>query len=359
MNKLDSLNPLGYSSAGEIVEVGQYITRFKIGDRVSCGGQDIANHAEIISVPENLVAKIPNNVLYEDAAYTTVASIALQGVRQADLRLGENCVVIGLGLVGQLTIQLLKSSGIKCVGIDINQAMVGLSIKSGCDLSFNRLDDQIEQSILNFSSGYGVDAVIITAGTSSLDPIELAGKLCRQKGKVIVVGAVPTGFSRENYYKKELELRMSCSYGPGRYNSNYEEKGMDYPIGYVRWTENRNMQAFLDLVSQGKVNPSLLTTHIFNFEDALKAYDVILEKKETFAGILLKYNTQAEFKRTVILNHREYKPGDLKISFIGAGSFAQNSLLPHLQNENLISVTTSSSHTSQSVAQKFGFKNCR
>lgn len=355
MNKLDALSALGYSSAGEVIDVGGNITKFKIGDRVACGGQDIANHAEVISVPENLAVKIPDNVSFEDAAYTTIASIAMQGVRQADLRLGENSVVIGLGLVGQLTVQLLKAAGIKITGIDVNQEMVEMAFKSGCDLSFNRSDDQIEQFILNFTNGFGVDAVIITAGTSSLDPIELAGKLCRQKGKVIVVGAVPTGFSRENYYKKELELRMSCSYGPGRYNSNYEEKGLDYPIGYVRWTENRNMQAFLDLVSQRKVSPELLTTHIFNFDEALNAYDLILEKKGTFAGILLKYNTQTELKREVILDYKKYKPDEVNISFIGAGSSAQNSLLQHLKNANLISVATSSSHTSKSVAQKFGF----
>ena len=356
MNKLDSLSALGYSSAGEVIEVGNNVLKFIVGDRVACGGQDIANHAEVISVPENLAVKIPDNVSYEDACYTTVASIALQGVRQADLRLGENCAVIGLGLVGQLTVQLLKAAGIKIAGIDTNQAMIEIAIKSGIDLAFNRTDDQIEQAINNFSNGFGVDAVIITAGTSSLDPIELAGKLCRQKGKVIVVGAVPTGFSRGNYYKKELELKMSCSYGPGRYNSNYEDKGMDYPIGYVRWTENRNMQAYLDLVSQGKINPKLLTTHIFNFEDVLKAYELILEKKETFTGILLKYDTGKDLKPTVNLNNKEYSSGKVNISFIGAGSFAQNSLLPHLKNENLISVSTSSSHTSKSVAQKFGFK---
>jgi predicted dehydrogenase/threonine dehydrogenase-like Zn-dependent dehydrogenase len=355
MNKLDALSALGYSSAGEVIEVGQYVTKFKVGDRVACGGQDIANHAEVISVPENLSVKIPDNVSFEDAAYTTIASIALQGIRQADLRLGESCAVIGLGLVGQLTAQLLNAAGIKTAGIDVNQIMVDMSCKSGCNIAFNRADSQLDQSIINFSDGFGVDAVIITAGTSSLDPIELAGKLCRQKGKVIVVGAVPTGFSRENYYKKELDLRMSCSYGPGRYNSNYEDKGLDFPIGYVRWTENRNMHAFLELLSQGKVNLKLLTTHVFNFDEALKAYDLILQKDETFIGVLLKYNPKNELKRTVILDHKKYKPDDVNISFIGAGSFAQNSLLPHLKNINLISVATSSSNTSKSVAGKFGF----
>ncbi len=355
MNKLDSLSPLGYSSAGIVIGVGPSISKFNIGDRVACGGQDFANHSEVISVPENLAVKIPDDVSFEDACYSTIAAIALQGVRQADLHLGENCVIIGMGLIGQLAVQLLNASGVKTIGIDVNETMVDMASKSGCGLVFNRSDDQVEQAILNFSGGYGTDAVIIAAGTSSLDPIELAGKLCRQKGKVVVVGAVPTGFGRENYYRKELELRMSCSYGPGRYNSNYEEKGMDYPIGYVRWTENRNMQSFLDLVSHGKINPAKLTTHIFDFEDSLKAYDLILEKKEIFLGILLKYRTQNELRNVVILNHLEHKTDDVNISFIGAGSFAQNSLLPHLKKEKLISISTSSSYTSRNVAQKFGF----
>jgi len=357
MNKLDALSPIGYSSAGEVIEVGSEVTEFKVGDRVSCSGQDIANHAEVVSVPINLACRLPINVKYEEATYTTVASIALQGFRQADLKLGENCLVIGLGLIGQLTVQLLKASGVKVIGLDVNEDMVKLSKKSGVDLVFQRNDAEVEQAIFNFTNGFGVDAVIITAGTSSLDPVEFAGKVARQKGKIVIVGAVPTGFSRENYYKKELELRMSTSYGPGRYNINYEDKGLDYPIGYVRWTENRNMQAFLDLVAQEKVNLGILTTHIFDFLKAKEAYQMIVDKSEFYVGILLKYDVEKELIKTIDI--KESKPLDekIKIGFIGAGSFAQNYLLPNIKNANLVTVATSQGHTSKSVAQKYGFNN--
>ncbi|HQF27968.1 MAG TPA: zinc-binding alcohol dehydrogenase [Bacteroidia bacterium] len=201
MNKLDAPSALGYSCAGEIIAVADDVRDFKIGDKVACGGAG-AVHAEVVAIPVNLCVKIDDTVSLSHAAFTTVGSIAMQGVRQADLRLGENCVVIGLGLVGQLTVQLLNASGIKTVGIDIDKAQCNLAIASGAELSFQRNEEQLEQAILNFTNGYGADAVIITAGTSSNDPIDLAGVLCRRKGKVIIVGAVPTGFSRKNYYNK-------------------------------------------------------------------------------------------------------------------------------------------------------------
>jgi polar amino acid transport system substrate-binding protein len=359
MNKLDALSPLGYSTSGVISEIGCEVRGFSIGDRVACAGADIANHAELVAVPSNLVVKVPDNVDLKHAAYTTVASIALQGIRQADLRLGEICTVIGLGLIGQLTTQMLKASGVKVFGIDIDSYAVDLAKQSGSDLSFVRDDDTIEQSIIQSSYGYGVDAVIITASTSSLDPVELAGRLCRQKGKVIIVGAVPTGFSREVYYKKELELRMTMSYGPGRYNLNYEEKGLDYPIGYVRWTENRNMQAFLSLVSDNKLNLDKITTHEFPFENALDAYDLITQKTEPYCGILLRYDTDRKIEKDVyIIKHSKsnIKHSDVGIGFIGAGTFAQNSLLPNIKNARMIAVSTHQGHSTQTVAYKYGFK---
>lgn len=355
MNKLDSLNALGYSTAGTVMEAGSDVTDFKIGDRVACAGQDIANHAEVISVPVNLAVRIPENVSFEQAAYTTVAAIALQGIRQAELRLGEYCAVIGLGLIGQLTVQMLRAAGIDVFGIDVDPYTIGFAKKAGANLVFLREDPQLEYGIRNYTGGFGVDAVIITAGTSSTDPVELAGRLCRQRAKVVIVGAVPTGFTRENYYKKELDLRMSSSYGPGRYNSNYEEKGMDYPIGYVRWTENRNMQAFLELVSQNKVKPEIITTHTFDFNDATKAYDLIINKTDNFAGILLKYNVSSSLASAVTLKRSIPAVNSLNISFIGAGSFAQTFLLPNIKTGNLVSVATAESHNSKSVAQKFGF----
>jgi len=210
---------------------------------------------------------------------------------------------------------------------------------------------------LEFSGVNGVDAVIITAVTKNLDPIDLAGRLCRNKGKVIVVGAVPTGFSRENYYKKELELRMSCSYGPGRYDVNYEEKGVDYPIGYIRWTENRNMQAFLQMAADGKLNIELITTHIFDFENAKKTYQMIADKSESYVGILLKYDVEKEVKPIVKLRENiKYEKGVPNIGFIGAGSFAQKFLLPNAKKYgNLIGVATAAGNETRNIADKYGF----
>lgn len=358
MNKLDAPSALGYSCAGEIIAVADDVRDFKIGDKVACGGAG-AVHAEVVAIPVNLCVKIDDTVTLAHAAFTTVGSIAMQGVRQADLRLGENCVVIGLGLVGQLTVQLLNASGIKTVGIDIDKAQCNLAITSGAELSFQRNEEQLDQAILNFTNGYGADAVIITAGTSSNDPIDLAGVLCRRKGRVIIVGAVPTGFNRKNYYNKELELRMSCSYGPGRYDAEYEEKGIDYPQAYVRWTENRNMQAFAELLRLKKINPEKLLTHTFDFNNAKNAYQLIVDRTEPFVGIVLKYNTAKELSDKVYNRQPTTSLSEVKLGMIGAGSFGQNFLLPALKGKvNFVGVATARPNNARNVADKYGFEFC-
>jgi polar amino acid transport system substrate-binding protein len=359
INKLDALSPLGYSASGIVEVVGEGVAGFREGDRVAAGGEG-ANHAEFSSVPENLLVKVPDTVVLRDAAYAAIAAIAMQGARQADLRLGESCAVIGLGLLGQLTVQILKAGGVRVAGTDIDPDMVELAGKSGADIEFIRGSGDEEQGIVDFSDGYGVDAVIITAGTSSLDPVELAGRLCRQKGRVVVVGAVPTGFSRESYYRKELELRMATSYGPGRYDPSYEEKGLDYPIGYVRWTENRNMRAFLRLVAEGKIDLSRLTTHEIEIEKAPAAYQMILDESEPYVGIVLKYDATKEAGRSVEMETRGHSVsaagGEPRVSFIGAGSFAQNFLLPNIKDSSFVTVVTSHGHTSKNVARKWRFE---
>lgn len=355
MNKLDAPSSLGYSCAGEVIDVGTGVTGFQIGDMVACGGGDAA-HAEVVSVPTNLCAGIPAGVDVKQAAFAIIASIAMQGIRRADLRLGENCVVIGLGLIGQFTIQMLNAAGILIVGIDIDERQVKLAQACGACLALKRSRPDLAEVIDNLTQGYGTDAVIITAGTNSLDPVELAGALCRKKGKVVVVGAVPTGFSRANYYKKELDLRMSCSYGPGRYDAQYEEKGIDYPIGYVRWTENRNMQAYLQLLKNKKLDIEKLITHQFGFEKAPDAYQMILDKKEHFCGIVLKYNGEKPIAKTITLNEVKYTASDVNVGFIGAGSFAQNSLLPVVKKYgNMIGVATAHGNTAVNIAKKYGF----
>ncbi|MDP3014077.1 MAG: zinc-binding alcohol dehydrogenase, partial [Candidatus Subteraquimicrobiales bacterium] len=263
MKKLDAYSPLGYSCVGEVIGVSPDVNSFQIGDFVACGGLS-ASHAEVVAVPVSLCVQIPPDTDFKQAAYNTLGAIALQGIRQADLRLGETCAVIGLGLLGQLTCLLFRAAGIRVIGIDVSQAMVDLAAKHSADLAMNRDETGIVEKISAFTQGVGCDAVVIAAATDSLDPINFAGVIARKRGTVVVVGAIPTGFDREpHYYKKELQVRMSCSYGPGRYDPNYEEKGQDYPPGYVRWTENRNMQAFQELIYSKKIDVSFLTTHVF------------------------------------------------------------------------------------------------
>jgi len=359
MNRLDAPSALGYSCAGEVIAVADDVRDFAVGDRVACGGAT-AVHAEVVAVPVNLCVKLPGQVSSRDAAFTTLGAIALQGVRQADLRLGENCVVIGLGMLGQLTLQLLQAGGIRSAGIDVDDYQVHLAKEQGFNDVYSRKAPQLEQLIERFTDGYGTDAVIITAGTDSLDPVELAGTLCRRKGKVVVVGAVPNGFSRKNYYQKELDLRMSCSYGPGRYDSEYEDKGLDYPYAYVRWTENRNMQAFVELIAGGKIRLSSLTTHVFPLKEAKAAYDLILGKAEPFGGILLEYDFRKVLKEKMILNTAPAPPlHDVRVGLIGAGSFATNFLLKHLAGRvHFSGVATARPNNARHVADKHNFGFC-
>lgn len=358
MNKLEAPSALGYSCAGEVIAVGDDIKDITPGDRVACGGGG-AVHADIVAINRNLCVKVPEHVDLQHAAFTTIASIAIQGIRQADIRFGENCTVIGLGLIGLLTIQILKAAGIKAIGIDINDYNVQKALSCGADLALSRNNEGIAQTITDFCGGFGTDAVIITAASNSSDPVELAGEISRKKGKVIIVGAVPTGFSRNNYYKKELELKMSTSYGPGRYDPNYEEKGIDYPIGYVRFTENRNMQSFVDLLAGNKLFLDKLISHTFDFENAQEAYDLVVSRAEPITGIVLKYNIEIRPEHKVQLSEPSTGTNPLNIGFIGAGNFAQNAVLPRIKGKcNLIGVLTAEGNISRYVADKYGFKYC-
>lgn len=362
MKKLDAYSPLGYSSAGEVIAVGDGVTEFKTGDLVACAGAGYANHAEIVSVPVNLCVKLQRDADLSKACYNTLGAIALQGVRQADMRLGETCAVIGLGLIGQLVCLELRASGVNVIGIDVSAGAVEMACGHCVDMGICRNAPGIEERIYDYTSGLGVDCVIIAAATSSLDPVNFAGAICRKKGRVVVLGAVPTGFDREPYYyKKELELRMSCSYGPGRYDLDYEEKGIDYPASYVRWTEKRNMEAFQHLVHSGRINIDYMTTHTFDFEDAAKAYDMVLTHSEPFLGIVLKYDVSKDHKVKTVTTQTVSAVSDVKVAFIGAGSYAQGNLLPNLPPKEEVArvgVMTNSGTTSKRVAEKFGFSFC-
>jgi predicted dehydrogenase/threonine dehydrogenase-like Zn-dependent dehydrogenase len=359
--KLDSLKAMGYSTSGVVLSSMDTNGMFKQGDRVACAGVDYASHAEIVAVPQNLVVKVPDEVGLDDAAFATLGAIAMQGVRQADVRLGEKVCVIGLGLLGQISCQLLRANGCAVFGIDLSQSFVSIANEHSADKAVLRNDPNLKTACDNFTKGYGFDAVIITAAAQSNDPVELAGELCRKKGKVVVVGGVPMNVPRDPYYyRKELDIKMSCSYGPGRYDVEYEENGLDYPYAYVRWTEQRNMESFLDMVSSKRVNLKPLTTHIIGIEDAEKAYDIILGKvKEQHIGILLKYaDNKTKLRSSVVVGHKPLAA--INTAFIGAGSFAQSYLIPNVKSSgaSLDGVVTSRGITSKNVADKFGFNFC-
>ncbi|MBC7412554.1 MAG: bi-domain-containing oxidoreductase [Bacteroidia bacterium] len=359
MNKLDSPQGLGYSTSGKVIAVGEGVTTIKLGDYVACAG---ANHAEYVVVNENLAAPLPNANYIKEASLTTLGAIALQGVRQANLHLGENCVVIGLGLIGQLTLQLLRSAGIKAIGVDVDTLCVKRAIENGFEHCYTTNVPALNNTILHLTNGFGTDAVIITASTQSNDPVELAGNIARRKAAVVIVGAVPTGFERANYFKKELELKMSCSYGPGRYESNYEQKGLDYPIEYVRWTENRNMQAFIDLVYTQKINLSIIITHEYKFDNCISAYNDLMSKQITACGVVLKYDVAKQSKViAVVTTAASNKQNTLIAGVVGAGSFAQNFILPTINGIAKLDTVVTTSPISASNAQlkyKFNTASC-
>ena len=359
--KLDSLKALGYSTSGVVIASMDKYGLFKPGDRVACAGQDYASHAETVVVPQNLTAKIPDNVSSEEAAFTTVGAIALQGVRQADPRLGEKICVIGLGLLGQLTCQLLRANGCSVFGIDLNDDLVKMVNETKAGLAMNRSEPNLLSACTHFTNGYGFDAIIITAASLSNDPVELSAEIVRKKGKIIIVGSVKMDIPRDpHFYKKELDLRMSCSYGPGRYDTNYEESGNDYPYAFIRWTEQRNMEAFLDLVSRKVIDVRHLITHVFNIEDAEKAYDIVLGKAEVAnIGILLKYPGD-NHKLPVPVQIKYNRHNNINVGFIGAGSFAQSYLIPGAKSygASLDGVVTTRGITSKNVADKFKFNFC-
>ena len=365
--KLDQPIPLGYSSAGVVVEAGRDCGALKVGDRVACGGAGFANHAEYAYVPKNLIVKIPDGVSFEDASCATVGSIALQGVRQCEVKLGETVAVIGLGLMGILAVQMLKASGCRVIGFDPNAGRCKLAEDLGCDKAVSA---NLEGEAMAFSEGNGVDAVLITAATHSDEPVTVAAEICRKKGRVVATGLVGMNLPRDQYYKKEVDFRLSCSYGPGRYDPVYEEQGIDYPFGYVRWTEQRNMSAFLQLVAEGKVTPSKLVTHTFDFDEALDAYQILLGiKKEPYLGIVLKYqgedvgvDDRCTVERRVNFDctptPKNYTSSSVGVSFIGAGNFAKAVLLPTLKkvkDARFRGVSTATGMSAADTAKKYGF----
>ena len=358
MNKLDSLSPLGYSLVGEVIEVGKGADSFKCGDIVACGGAGYANHSEINFVPKNLCAVVPSGVDLKEASFTTIASIAMQGFRQTQSQIGENIAVIGLGLLGQILTQIINANGCRAFGFDISQGKCNLAIENGAYFAEVVSKTNFEEEIISLTGGVGCDSVIITTGTSSNDPILLAGKIARDKAKIVDIGITKMDLPWDLYYHKELDFRFSRSYGPGRYDAGYEENGIDYPIGFVRWTEQRNMMSVLQLLKDKKISFSKLITHEFNFSDSEKVFLDIKEAKEEYLGVVLKYdgNIDISLKKISTQKKSVENPKQVKIGAIGAGNYSSTMLLPFLRgNADLIGIATATGINAADKARKFGF----
>jgi predicted dehydrogenase/threonine dehydrogenase-like Zn-dependent dehydrogenase len=364
--KLDRAMPLGYSAAGDVLEVESGVEEFRVGDRVACAGMGYASHAELIWVPKNLSVRIPETVDYDSAAFVTLGSIALQGVRVAEAKIGEHVAVVGLGLVGLVTAQILQAAGCVVWGIDLDPDRVLLARELGVTRAYVN-SDFVSAGALPGAGG--ADEVIITAATSLNQPIELAGQIARDRGVVVVVGDVRVDVPREPYYKKELQVRYSRSYGPGRYDPSYEEKGLDYPRGYVRWTEKRNMEAFLDLLAAKKIDLAKLITHRFDIERAGDAYELLTGKREgKYVAILIDYPRTVGPSRRVELRSPDSgkkavsaKPGRIRIGWIGAGNFSRAKLLPALQkldNLELVGLANATGISASRVGKSFRFQYC-
>ena len=374
-SRLDQPQTPGYSSSGTIVAAGEGVADLQPGDRVACAGAGFAVHAEIACVPRLLVAKIPagdaeTETRFEEAAFATLGAVALHGIRTAEVKLGDLVAVIGLGLLGQLTVQLLKAAGCRVLGLDINPARAELARHLGADAVAVSAAD-FRDLCLQRSQGAGMDSVLIAAETPSSDPVNLAGAIARERAIVVAVGTVGIEIERKAYYEKELDFRVSRSYGPGRYDSAYEQKGRDYPIGYVRWTETRNMQAFLQLVAEKKVRVGPLITHRFPIEDAQSAYALITGKSgDPFLGVVIEYSGAGDESPTLQLvaappaiapPTKGPRTSEISVGLLGAGIFASGTLIPAIKSSGqatLTGVCTATGAHAQHAARAFGFRYC-
>lgn len=356
--------PIGYSNSGIIVSKGKNVTNLNVGDRVACGGNTFAVHGEVAIIPKNLAVKIPKNVTFEEAAFTTVGSIAMQGIRRSEARPGEWVIIYGVGLLGLIAVQIAKSWGLHVMAIDINDDKLKLAKECGADKIINSITSKnIAKTVNACTNGYGVDASIIYASTSSSDPVNSSFTLCREKANIVIVGAVGMDLEREEFYRKEQNLIISTSYGPGRYDDEYELKGHDYPIGYVRWTENRNMQEFVSLMSLNKVDINKLLTSTNSVEEAPKIYQKLASPLNDEIGVLFKFKYEIDNKE---IFHRELIPinsdpllkDQMNIGVIGAGGYVKSYILPNLQNNkncNLVGLCNKTSHSSLETGKSAGF----
>jgi len=364
MTRLESPQPLGYSCAGIVESVGAGVNGLAPGDRVACAGAGYANHAEFVVVPENLVCRVPEQVPLERAAFATLGAIAMQGLRIAAPTLGEIAVVVGLGLIGQLACQLLRANGCRILGIDIDDRRVKQALDDCAEWGASP-DQDLEPWRAQVTGGHGADLALVTASADTSAPLQLAAELCRLKGRISVIGAMPIDLDRRVLYEKELELRMSTSYGPGRYDQRYEEVGLDYPLPYVRWTENRNLQAFLGLVASETVRPERLDTEVVPFENATSVYEELAKGKRRSLAVVFCYADAPARERTIALSAPPSAPSQERarrehpgIGFLGAGNYAQSVLLPALRRQKSVqrlALVTAGDSSARHTAEKFGF----
>jgi len=367
--RLDQPTALGYSSSGTVIAVAEGLTDIAVGDRIACAGANHAVHAEIACVPRLLVAKIPDisEVSFEEAAFTTVGTIALHGIRLAEVKLGDTVAVIGLGLLGQLSVQMLKAAGCHVLGMDIAADRAELALHLGANVVATT-SSQFRDICQQHTRGYGADSVLITAETPSSEPVNVAGQVARDRAIVVAIGAVGMEVDRRIYYEKELDFRISRSYGPGRYDAVYEQKGRDYPIGHVRWTETRNMEAFLRLLADGKLDVRSLITHRFSIDRASTAYDLITGKsQEKFLGVVFEYPENSAVAPRIELasmqSSSQSPPAQdlVQVGLLGAGAFATGVLLPAIQQHadtKLVGACSATGAHSRHAADKFRFRYC-
>lgn len=351
--------PLGYSAAGTVLQVGSEVELFQIGDLVACAGAGIANHAEMIEVPVNLAVKLPNGMGTLEGSSIAIGSIAMQGIRRATLTLGETVAVIGLGLLGQITAQLLSAHGCRVIGMDLDPDRVRIAMKNGLDFGIHPDEEDFVDRIRKLTGGFGTDAVIVTAATSSHEVISQAMQCCRKKGRVILVGDVGLNLKRGDFYEKEIDFLISCSYGPGRYDSSYEEDGEDYALPYVRWTENRNMEEYLRLLATGKINLSNLQPVVYPVDRVTAAYEALQQSGQKPLLLLLSYPENETTRRRSVLLRPTRKDKDLlRVALVGAGSFAQAVHLPNLAKLGsrfvLQCVMSRTGSTAKFAADRFG-----
>lgn len=368
MSRLDSPMTLGYSSSGLVEAVGENVAETVKGDRIACFGDGFATHSELSFVPKNMFVKIPDKVSFEQASFVGLGSIALNAIRIADLTFGENVAVVGLGLLGQLSVQILKAFGCKVIGIDINESKAKMALESGCDKAVIIGKDEVGQAVLDFTKGQGADAVIIMAGSQDNQPIELAAEISRDKGRIVACGMISLDVPRQEFFKKELSVIVSRATGPGKFDPIYENNGIDYPLPYVRWTTQRNMGCFLQLVADGKVKLDKLISHRFKIDDALNAYDMILKGTESYLGILIEYKHPGLPKNKVKLAGNRHQidagkkmQGEIGIGLIGAGLHSNTSLLPALKkirNIKFVGIADAEGFKGRHSGIKYGFEYC-